>query len=206
MNQNILGNIARTLGLGTGMAPSTLSPALPQAGTLSAHSYYDIFTHPPQQHVFTTDYRMKHTAEEKQLQLQQYFGADTLPVQSISTQLSTFADEPLTAIRLIIDKAVDRIFRNDPACSVHAAYTGTELSCQSSNIALHDNRQKLAGMLHQLIVQAQQQGSIAARKDATLLARYIVSAIGGFWQSYLLSGDKAAIRDMADLLMDSLAD
>jgi hypothetical protein len=203
MNNTIFGNIASTLGLVQGVqAVSPIGGSL-QPEAVPA-SYYDIFTHPPQQHLYSFDYRLKHTDSAKQQQLQGYFSPNSQAALAVSRPIAITQDTPLIAIRHIIEKAVERIFRNDPACAVNVAYTGTELACQGNNELLHDNRKKLAGMLQTLIEQAQGSGVLSPEKDAALLAGYVVSAIGGFWQSYLLSGNKAAIRDMAALLADSV--
>jgi len=59
-------------------------------------------------------------------------------------------------------------------------------------------------ILEDLIIQAQKDGDIKSKRDASIIARYILSSFSTYWSHYILSNNKKEVMEMVDFMTEQL--
>ena len=71
-------------------------------------------------------------------------------------------------------------------------------------LLLSNRGKSLQMILGNLIVQAQKDGDIKSKKNATIIARYILSSFSTYWSHYILSKSKKEVMEMVDFLTEQI--
>lgn len=119
-------------------------------------------------------------------------------------QATDAAKSPVKAIEKIIKRAAARTIEEGKTCmGVKSAF---ELASDDEEVhaILKENTGSVVNVLKDLIRKAQKADEINAKRDAAVLANFIVSNFTGFWQLFLVYGDPEMLKQQADFLIRSI--
>ena len=128
-------------------------------------------------------------------------------IQKVYEQYSHAAQEsedPLQSIKNVVNSVVNAAIK-DANCLFTKSIFELALTDQAVSKLLENHALKVVSFFENLLVSAQNNGSISPDKDPRVLAHFIVSGLASINYNQIVFKDKLLTRHTADVLIASIA-
>lgn len=121
-------------------------------------------------------------------------------------QVFATTESPLAAIQQILTGMVDEAMADPHHRGCFMNNSTVELAPHDPETAcvVQENGEEVQRMFQEAILRAQELGEIAADRDATALARFLLSSIQGLRVMSKMTNDRAVLQDIVDVTMSAL--
>ena len=113
-------------------------------------------------------------------------------------------EKAIDALEYVIRDVVDQTLTDDESCLIVKTIFEVAPFDEEVKLLLSNRGKSLQMILGNLIVQAQKDGDIKSKKNATIIARYILSSFSTYWSHYILSKSKKEVMEMVDFLTEQI--
>ena len=113
-------------------------------------------------------------------------------------------EKAIDALEYVIRDVVDQTLTDDKSCLIVKTIFEVAPFDEEVKLLLSNRGKSLQMILGNLIVQAQKDGDIKSKKNATIIARYILSSFSTYWSHYILSKSKKEVMEMVDFLTEQI--
>lgn len=117
---------------------------------------------------------------------------------------SKMKEKAIEALEFVIRDVVDQTLTDNKSCLIVKTIFEVAPFDEEIKLLLSNRGKSLQLILEDLIIQAQKDGDIKSKRDANIIARYILSSFSTYWSHYILSNNKKEVIEMVDFMTEQI--
>lgn len=117
---------------------------------------------------------------------------------------SKMKEKAIEALEYVIHDVVDQTLTDNKSCLIVKTIFEVAPFDEEVKLLLSNRGKSLQLILQDLIIQAQKDGDIKSKRDASIIARYILSSFSTYWSHYILSNNKKEVMEMVDFMTEQI--
>ena len=110
----------------------------------------------------------------------------------------------IEALEYVIHDVVEQTLTDNKSCLIVKTIFEVAPFDEEVKLLLSNRGKSLQLILEDLIIQAQKDGDIKSKRDANIIARYILSSFSTYWSHYILSNNKKEVIEMVDFMIEQI--
>lgn len=113
-------------------------------------------------------------------------------------------EKAIEALEYVIRDVVEQTLTDNKSCLIVKTIFEVAPFDEEIKLLLQKRGNTLQSILEDLIIQAQKDGDIKSKRDANIIARYILSSFSTYWSHYILSNNKKEVIEMVNFMTEQL--
>jgi len=113
-------------------------------------------------------------------------------------------EKAIEALEYVIRDVVEQTLTDNKSCLIVKTIFEVAPFDEEIKLLLQKRGNTLQSILEDLIIQAQKDGDIKSKRDANIIARYILSSFSTYWSHYILSNNKKEVIEMVDFMTEQI--